>query len=211
MKSISLKFLLFISIISVLTGCVALHQGSMSGSASLSSPNFLYTSQNLTGEAKATYVLGIGGVSRQSLVAEAKRAMLINNPLRNNQALTNLAVSYKTTGYIGFIVATVKCTVTADVVEFGRTQTEFSQAQSPVLQSDPSVTSTTYPHPETKEPVKGMKFKIGDQVRIVNYFNKPVDGKIIDAKKGKYIVEYTTSKNKTKGIIVPEYQLKKID
>ena len=44
--------------------------------------------------------------------------MLVASPLKGNQALVNLTVNFKSSYYLGFLVMTQKCIVTADVVEF---------------------------------------------------------------------------------------------
>ncbi|MDV7396293.1 DUF6567 family protein, partial [Arthrospira platensis SPKY1] len=107
----------------------------MVGSASLDSPNFEYKKKDVTGEAVATYFLGIGGVSKQSLVFEAKQNMLRANPLLKNQALANVSVSYKWTGFLGFVFVTVKCNVSADIVEFESFQTESAELKTQSISS----------------------------------------------------------------------------
>lgn len=117
MKKIILKSVFILSIVVLLTSCAAGLSGSMSDSASLSSKNFTYTQKNVQGMSQATYVLGFGGMKREAIVNEAKQIMLANNPLRNNQAIANLAVDFKYSSFLG-IVNTVKCYVSADIVEF---------------------------------------------------------------------------------------------
>ena len=118
MKKIILKFTLAIVIATSIASCSAVHLGSMENSASLSSANFSYVKQNLEGKSQATYVLGIGGLAKETLVDQAKKKMLADNPLKNNQTLVNLTVNFKNSYYLGLIYSTVICTVTADVVEF---------------------------------------------------------------------------------------------
>ena len=101
----------------MLTSCMATHAGYITNSAALSSANFEYVSNNIQGVEKATYILGIGGMAKEALVAEAKVNMLRRNVLSSNQALSNISVNFKTKYILGLFV-TVKCTVTADVVEF---------------------------------------------------------------------------------------------
>lgn len=101
-----------------LTGCIAFHEGTMSNSGYLSSNNFRYVKTGISGMSQATYVLGIGGMRRYSLVAEAKQNMLIYYPLSDNQAIVNSTVSYKHSYFLGNLVVTVKCVVSADIVEF---------------------------------------------------------------------------------------------
>ena len=215
MKHNLLNFFLIISIFSFLTGCIATHVGNMSGSASLDSPNFIYKNQNVFGEAKATYVLGIGGEARQSLIREAKINMLKENPLLKNQALANVSVSYKTTGFLGFLVTVVKCDVSADIVEFGPIQTDSSKSQPQNVKSEltkvNSSTSAIKTENKKAEINTNTPIKVGDEVKIINYFRKPVDGKVIEIKNGEYIIEYKKSNNKSMQVKVLEFQVQRIN
>jgi hypothetical protein len=118
MKSLFSQLVFGLLVAVLFTSCAAYHNGYMTNSASLSEANFSYLKQNIKGEATATYVLGIGGLSKKTLVDHAKQKMLDSNPLESNQTFANLTVNFKSSIYFGFLVRTVKCTVTADVVEF---------------------------------------------------------------------------------------------
>ncbi|MFY8213313.1 MAG: DUF6567 family protein [Flavobacterium sp.] len=118
MKKLLSKSILVIVVLTFLTSCAGYHSGYMSDSAALSSANFSYISQNIQGESQATYVIGIGGLNKKTLVDTAKKQMLEASPLKGNQALVNLTVNFKSSYYLGFLVMTQKCIVTADVVEF---------------------------------------------------------------------------------------------
>ncbi len=118
MKKIILKSTLAIMLAFSIASCSAVHSGIMENSASLSSANFSYAKQNIQGKSQATYILGIGGLAKETLVNEAKQKMLAENPLKDNQTLANLTVNFKKSLYFGLIYSTVKCTVTADIVEF---------------------------------------------------------------------------------------------
>ena len=118
MKNLIYKSTIALVVAVLLSSCAAFHSGYMSPSASLSSANFSYVKQNIQGNATATYILGIGGIAREALVDEAKRKMIASTPLRSNQALVNLTVNFKSSFYLGLLVRTVDCRVTADVVEF---------------------------------------------------------------------------------------------
>lgn len=112
------KFLSIIAVAAIalmLPGC-AFHSGLMNNSAALSNANFSYVSQNVSGTASATYIFGFGGMSRQALVAEAKKDML-RTPLKSNQAIANTTINFKHTIIMG-VYMQYTCTVTADVVEF---------------------------------------------------------------------------------------------
>ena len=100
----------------ILISSCAIHRGSIQNSASLSTNNFTYVKRNAKGTARAFYPFGIGGFSTQSLIDKAKREMLIDNPLANNQTLANITVNEKRGIYVFIIIVDV--TITADVVEF---------------------------------------------------------------------------------------------
>lgn len=117
MKKSIFKSVSILSLSFLLTSCAAGLSGNMSGSASLNSANFSYAQKNVQGQSKATYILGIGGMNREAIVNEAKERMMENTPLKDNQALANLSVDFKRSSFFG-IVNTVKCYVSADIVEF---------------------------------------------------------------------------------------------
>lgn len=214
-------------------GCIATHVGTMSDSASLGSANFSYKQQNLTGESKAVYILGIGGEARQSLVLEAKQKMMAKNPLQPNQALANLSVSYKTINYFGFLAVEVRCVVSADIVEFYnwpqmKTAVEGAMSTTTASVTQPTATpltklepsqpisppdrkeSTTQPAgQEPHNPFADRKLNIGDKVFIVNYFYVPVDGTVVGFKGNQIIVEYLNKRGKTKTATLLEYQIQK--
>jgi hypothetical protein len=116
MKKRFLKTAMTLFVISLLSNC-AMHQGYMVNSAALSSNNFTYVKKDLKGTAMATYVFGLGGLSKMALVDVAKKDLLSANPLKDNQALVNLTVNWKNTFVLPFAI-TNRCTVTADIVEF---------------------------------------------------------------------------------------------
>ena|ERR1700722_15852669 len=106
-------------LVSLLSSCAASHWGYMTTNGALNTNNFSYVRQNVKGEATVTYILGIGGLSRETLVSDAKQQMLLFNPLKSNQALVNLTVNFKISNYLFYLFRSVTCTVMADVVEFG--------------------------------------------------------------------------------------------
>lgn len=114
MKKIYLLFLALIIIVG-LSSC-AYHSGYLSNSTALNSNNFTYVQKNISGSAKATYIFGIGGLSKQALVDLAKQHLMGICSLKDNQALANTTVNWKRSYF--FIGSVVNCTVTADIVEF---------------------------------------------------------------------------------------------
>ena len=118
MKKILVTSILSLFLVASLPSCVAIHSGYMANSASLSSANFIYIRKYIEGQATASYVFGIGGLDRETLVSDAKEKMLKICPLGDNEALVNLTVNFKSSYYLGYVFIQVTCTVTADVVEF---------------------------------------------------------------------------------------------
>lgn len=112
------KNLLYISIalltIFSFSGC-AVHNGFMSDSVSLSKNNFKMV-RYAEGTASTTKFFGLGGLAKNALVAEAKKDLMQNYPLKDGQALANVTVDFKNS-FVFFIMKT-KVTVTADIVEF---------------------------------------------------------------------------------------------
>ena len=128
MKKLFSKIAIVVFTSTLLTSCMAIHSGYMTNSTALSQANFEYVSNNIQGSESVTYILGIGGMAKETLVDNAKKNMLQRNPLKANQALANLTLNIITTNQLGIIV-TVTCTVTADIVEFRtmNSNTNFSE------------------------------------------------------------------------------------
>lgn len=112
------KIVIFItiSLVLILFSNCANHSGYMQSSASLNSNNFKYIKRDVQGTASTLYVLGIGGLHKTALVNEAKKELLKNFQLQDNQALVDITVNWKQTYFL--VVMTNRCTVTASIVEF---------------------------------------------------------------------------------------------
>lgn len=110
------KLILLFAALLIISGC-AMHGGYVTNSAALGTNNFAYVRKSVEGTAKATYVFGIGGLGRQALAEEARKNLLENFQLQDNQALVNTTVSFKITYVVPFFMEN-KCTVSASVVQF---------------------------------------------------------------------------------------------
>ena len=107
--------LLFIATI-MLSGCVSLNSGYMTGVAPPVENNFKYVG-NAFGKSEATYIFGIGGLNREGLVREAKNNLIQNNPVKDGQTLVNFTVDQEKSFYLG-IVWTHKVIITADILQY---------------------------------------------------------------------------------------------
>ncbi|MBF9239269.1 hypothetical protein I2I05_17895 [Hymenobacter sp. BT683] len=102
--------------IALSTQSCAVHSGLITGGANLQTNNFSYVASNVQGTAKTKYIFGIGGLSKSALVAEAKKDLTKNHPLKSGQAYANFILDFR--GSYLPIVTGNRCTLTADIVEF---------------------------------------------------------------------------------------------
>jgi len=170
----SLKFILLLGMTLMIISSCAFHNGYIYNSVSLNQPNFSYIKTNISGEASTTHFLGIGGLERQAIVAEAKQKMLAENPLKQNQSLANVTIDWKTEFY--FVVIKKTCTVTADIVEFNKTG--FVEEKSPS---------------KTGEVKNNKPFKVGDKVIFKDAF-KSITGVISNIDGEYYFIAYQNKK-----------------
>ncbi len=101
----------------IMTSCIAFHEGNMQNSASLSQANFEYVMNNVYAESSTGYFLGLGG-DGGALVYEAKRELNKKYKLKSNQTFANITVNFTKTYYLGLLYIENTCTISADVVEF---------------------------------------------------------------------------------------------
>jgi hypothetical protein len=97
----------------LLTSCVATHTGVIS-SSSIGKP--VKYEDMAFGVSQSSRYLGFGGHSQDGLVLEAKRELIKNRPLKQNEEYSNFTIDFKHT-YWPFYTQT-KVTVSADVVQF---------------------------------------------------------------------------------------------
>lgn len=114
----NLRNILIIGVFSLfLTSCASYHVGYITDSASLGSNNFSYVEHQVQGSSEATYIFTLGSINKESLVQEAKAKILDQYSLKDNQALANITVEYRSEHYF-FVYMKRICTVTADIVMF---------------------------------------------------------------------------------------------
>lgn len=166
MKTFFLKVSLFAAIAIILSSCIALHNGYMNNSASLSSANFRYIKKDAKASETATYFLAIGGF-KESLVAKAKEKLIAENSLKDNQALANSTVNFKYSLYFG-IVTTVTCTISADIVEFYKDESYVKMTNPISINTSQVVNESQKPNENTNNN-NVISYEIGEKVK---YFDK---------------------------------------
>jgi hypothetical protein len=117
MKKNVVLFVLSVLLINSFASCTAIHSGYMNNSAALSQANFSYVQRNVEGVSTATYILGIGGLAKETLVNSAKLNLMDEALIKDNQAFVNTTVNFRNSYYLGVLII-VTCTVTADVIQF---------------------------------------------------------------------------------------------
>ena len=104
------SFILFTLSLILVSSC-AYHTGTFTSS----SPATRVVYEDVAmGVVTTTNFLGIGGTSKDGLIYEAKKNLINNRPLQNNEEYLNFTVDYKRTNYL--LVNTLKVTMTCDVV-----------------------------------------------------------------------------------------------
>lgn len=109
----SIKVILIIAISVLITSCGAIHNGAISSSSI--NRNVVYDDIAM-GVSKTYKVLGIGGMSRNTLIMEAKCNMIWNRPLSKNEEYANITIDFKRSYFL--IFTQTRVTIIADVVRF---------------------------------------------------------------------------------------------
>ena len=118
-----IKKITFIASLAILslTSCASfnaptINNNNQSTQVVLSKNNFKVI-DSVTGESETTYILGIGGISKKSLVAEARKNMIEKaNLIGSAKAIINEKIEVKSSVFP--FVGKVQVMVSAEVIEF---------------------------------------------------------------------------------------------
>jgi len=156
-----------------------MHQGMISSSSL--NRNVMYE-DIAYGVSQTNKVFGFGGLSKDALVLEAKRELINNRPLKENEAYANFTVDYKRS-FFPFYNQT-KATMSADVVRF------MDESLS-----DPY--SEKYKRKLACKSLANELFVIGDSVSI-DRLGEGVIVSIEDIDKVRVLIKTTKGNSKTK-------------
>ncbi|GAL84188.1 hypothetical protein MYP_1416 [Sporocytophaga myxococcoides] len=117
------NFYLAISFIAFLSSC-AFHSGNVSSGSIVDCP----MKTIITGQASTSKFLGLGGLSKNALIVDAKQDLYRKISVKKNLKLTNFSVDFKTT-YILFYSSTI-ATVSADLFDCSGTEDSSPNADS---------------------------------------------------------------------------------
>jgi len=109
------KIILSLSIVCLLVSCVASYHGTISVGVS-SEKNIQYQDVAF-GVSKARYFLGIGGLSHNALVFEAKKDLFRNFALKPGESYANFTVDFKRKYFLLLFYSETKVTITADIIK----------------------------------------------------------------------------------------------
>ena len=114
-----IKLILTFAVLCCFVSCVSLHNGEIiQSSISSNKANFKIV-KTISGEASATYILGIGGNMSNGLINEAKRNMYSSYEIKSNQNITNITTDIKKSYFIiPILYMSETAVVSADVIEF---------------------------------------------------------------------------------------------
>jgi hypothetical protein len=170
----------------ILSSCVAYQTGNLNSTSAGS--KFIYEDVAI-GTAKADRFLGLGGMRKDALVAEAKRQLMTARPLNQGEEYINFTVDFKHSYF--YFMDRSKVTITADVIR--HTDIEPKDRYTPL-----------YLNKMFQVNMEDNLFKIGDWVTT----NKLLKGQILSiSKEGKAVVSL---KNKKQEIITRTVNLYQI-
>jgi hypothetical protein len=114
------KILFSLLVVTVLFSSCAVHYGGTTGSTQvqLTKKNFKVV-ESVQGEASATYIIGIGGLAKKGLIAEARSKMIANsNLVGSSRAIINETVEIKQSFWLPGIYQVYTVIVSGHIVEF---------------------------------------------------------------------------------------------
>lgn len=121
MKNFTRIFAMLLCVVVLATGCgigdsAAFNLNTNQTTVVLQDNNFEVV-RNVKAESTATYILGIGGLSKSSLRENVISMLTKEANLKGAQALTNVTVNYHYETYVG-VYSKVTCTAEGTVVQF---------------------------------------------------------------------------------------------
>lgn len=117
------KSLLALIVLLTLGSC-AVHNGIMTGNVIVQGTDF-ETVDIAYGESNTAKVFGIGGLSTNTLVLDARNNMYTRYPLKKGQTYANVAVDFRR--LFVFPYWRTNCHITADIVQYGKADTNDIQ------------------------------------------------------------------------------------
>lgn len=181
-----MKKLLFIALAGTLLSSCAFHSGTISSGPI--EKRVVYTDMAV-GVAQTQKLFGIGGISKDALVLEAKRKLVQNRPLQGDEQYVNYTIDFKTS-FWPFYSQTI-ATVSADVV-------------TPASAETKDLYSDNYKKKLFAPTFNNDLFGVGDTIVYDNYFK----GQILSFEsKNKVRIMYRTQNDKIRTKIVSIYDI----
>jgi hypothetical protein len=111
-----MKFIYLFLLLALISSCT-IHSGLITSGNSTIQPNTkVEYIDKAVGYSKVSYFLGIGGLSKDMMIEEAKRNMMICNPLKPNQSYQNQTLQFKKTIFGPYF--RYETIIVSDIIEF---------------------------------------------------------------------------------------------
>lgn len=159
---VSRSGLLIVFITLFLLSSCGFHQGALVSNAQLGDNDFEII--DLVSASKSTKrYFGLGGLEEKALVFSTKKELYKAYPLKKNQVFANLSVDFHHTTI--FFVSKTRCTISADLVQFGDVEADSVHALFKTLKPKPINKSQSFGEEELPF-YKGQKvfFKSGSLI-----------------------------------------------
>ena len=175
--------ILFSSIILGLSSCISFNKGSIiQNNQTITKDNFAIV-KTISGEAKATYILGFGGNKRNGLTKEAKENMYKSHQLSNNQNITNVTVDTKRQYFIlPFIYNNETVIVSADVIQYYEYQIDEAKNNMQIIDENKSQNNSEekiekYADTTIYKSIKSMsEINVGSKIIVINSRGIGIEG-----------------------------------
>ena len=195
--------LFYVAVVVSISSC-AVHVGDFNCSTSIQNSNFLII-KPVYGFASANYFLGLGGLSKDRLVFDAKENLYANAKLQKNQVLANVVVDNRYLYLLPPLYIQHRVYLSADIVEFS-TDGKFKSASVDSVKNssnNSTDTSTIY----TKDL---QLIKIGSWVSFSDLFGLKYTGTVTRVFKKSVEVQYYTGVEGYNKTVVRIKKIKKI-
>jgi hypothetical protein len=174
--------------------CLSINNGTILQNTQSSSKDNFTIVKTISGEATATYVLGIGGNNRNGLTKEAKEKMYSNHKLSSNQNITNITLDVQKQYFIIPILFNNETViVSADVIEYYENTIRTSNNSLPNIDAQQIQNSTPEKKDEYSDTTKYRSIKSiseitrGSEIIVINTKGIAIEGIVTRIKKDEKI------------------------
>jgi hypothetical protein len=175
--------------------CVSINNGTILQNTQSSTKENFTIVKTISGEATATYILGIGGNNRNGLTKEAKEKMYSNHKLSSNQNITNITLDVRKQYFlIPILYINETVIVSADVIEYYENTIQTSNNSLQDIDAQQIQNSTPEKKDEYSDTTKYRsiksisEIKVGSEIIVINTRGNGIEGIVTSIKKNERVV-----------------------